>query len=323
LDGFGAVWAWGNNRRGKLGAGASGSSVNAPVRVEFEGLDGASIISVAAGENHSLALDDQGRVWAWGSHISGELGIGLIVDYYTSYPGKVPFGEDAVYIVALSAGGGRNNIALDNAGRAWVWGDYNIPDAEILYSPKKVELGTKNLPVQRIAADISSAYMMDLTGRIWVIGEAKNSNGNWYYANSPAPIPMPLPGEPLPVGIAATREVMAPDFMVLPIVITQKDNYSIGIDGSYNINARLYDEAGAAGHFYMCYGRDFSFNLDVGVYYLVIRAYWEDEAVPLNVLINPGAASGYELIGEFDDSGSPGYGYGSESECGAGAPVYY
>ena len=34
--------------------------------------------SIAAGSEHSLALDFDGRIWAWGSNGNGRLGIGTI-----------------------------------------------------------------------------------------------------------------------------------------------------------------------------------------------------------------------------------------------------
>jgi alpha-tubulin suppressor-like RCC1 family protein len=35
-----------------------------------------NVVEVAGGNSHSLAVDANGDVWAWGSNGSGELGIG-------------------------------------------------------------------------------------------------------------------------------------------------------------------------------------------------------------------------------------------------------
>ncbi|MCL2109937.1 MAG: hypothetical protein FWH20_11415 [Oscillospiraceae bacterium] len=39
------------------------------------------IISVSAGENHTMALDDEGNVWAWGDNIFGQVGDGKFTTY--------------------------------------------------------------------------------------------------------------------------------------------------------------------------------------------------------------------------------------------------
>jgi alpha-tubulin suppressor-like RCC1 family protein len=72
----GTVWAWGSNRSGQLGDGTL-TDRNAPVKVS--GLAGITAL-VATGDNywwaHSLALRNDGTVWAWGSNDSGQLGDG-------------------------------------------------------------------------------------------------------------------------------------------------------------------------------------------------------------------------------------------------------
>lgn len=68
----GTVWAWGSNADGQLGTGtAGGSDVTAPIRVE--GLSG--IIAIDAGLYHTLALRNDGSVWAWGDSEDGQAGI--------------------------------------------------------------------------------------------------------------------------------------------------------------------------------------------------------------------------------------------------------
>jgi alpha-tubulin suppressor-like RCC1 family protein len=71
LKNDGTVWAWGSNEDGQLGQGATGlDDQTSPVQVQ--GLDGAT--AVAAGQYHTLALKDDGSVWAWGSNEHGQVG---------------------------------------------------------------------------------------------------------------------------------------------------------------------------------------------------------------------------------------------------------
>lgn len=67
------VVAWGKNDYGQLGNGSNESiylSENDPVEV----VSLSNIIQVETGESHSLALQSNGTVWAWGWNIGGQLG---------------------------------------------------------------------------------------------------------------------------------------------------------------------------------------------------------------------------------------------------------
>ena len=70
LKADGTVWAWGENTQGQLGVPAS--TPRSDLAVKVAGLKG--IVAVAAGRKHSLALKDDGTVWAWGYNAQGQLG---------------------------------------------------------------------------------------------------------------------------------------------------------------------------------------------------------------------------------------------------------
>jgi alpha-tubulin suppressor-like RCC1 family protein len=121
LKNDGTVWAWGYNFYGQLGNGTfttiDPSGVNTPVQVT--GLTG--VKAVAAGGYHSLALKNDGTVWAWGYNLYGQLGNG-------TYTNTSPFGiVTPVQVIGLTgvtaiAGGGYNSLALNSDGTVWVWG---------------------------------------------------------------------------------------------------------------------------------------------------------------------------------------------------------
>ncbi len=74
----GTVLAWGYNRDGELGDGTNEDSP-APVLVkDFQDPSGrlSGVRAVAAGSVHSLALKEDGTVWAWGANDQGQLGNG-------------------------------------------------------------------------------------------------------------------------------------------------------------------------------------------------------------------------------------------------------
>jgi hypothetical protein len=71
---------WGDNGYGQLGNNTlSGSSSFTPVQAK--NLTG--VASVAAGDFHSLALRQDGTVWAWGANEKGQRGNGNQYELYT------------------------------------------------------------------------------------------------------------------------------------------------------------------------------------------------------------------------------------------------
>ena len=71
---FTTLTAWGYNYFGQLGDGSYGHNRTTPV--EVSNLDGAQLKAIAGGDTHSLALKDDGTVWAWGDNRYGQLGNG-------------------------------------------------------------------------------------------------------------------------------------------------------------------------------------------------------------------------------------------------------
>ena len=88
LDEDGRVWAWGWNWAGQLGDGTLQDREDQLVRVDMP--EGVTITYVAAGEDSSFALDEDGNVWAWGSNEFGTLGNGTTANSATPVPVSVP-----------------------------------------------------------------------------------------------------------------------------------------------------------------------------------------------------------------------------------------
>jgi alpha-tubulin suppressor-like RCC1 family protein len=109
----GSVHCWGNNARGELGNEAVGTSSRHPVVVS--GISDA--VQISAGESHTCALVESGRVACWGSNTFGQMGDGSWVS-----PVRVPVWVSGISdAIAISAGGG-HTCALRRDGGVSCWG---------------------------------------------------------------------------------------------------------------------------------------------------------------------------------------------------------
>lgn len=110
----GILFAWGDNEGGQLGIGSFGGISTTPVQV----LNISNVKEASGGVEHSLALTCDGRVFAWGSNSSGQLGNGTFID--SNVPVRVFSIDNAVQIAA----GGSHNLALKkNCFKVFAWGD--------------------------------------------------------------------------------------------------------------------------------------------------------------------------------------------------------
>ena len=69
----GEVYGWGYNGNGQLGLGNNINQLN-PQRVT--GLQGVVVTMVVCGYAHTLAVSDEGALYAWGANSYGQLGTG-------------------------------------------------------------------------------------------------------------------------------------------------------------------------------------------------------------------------------------------------------
>lgn len=90
------LWTWGHNTWGQLGQGTAG--VPNPTPTMISGLTG--VVSMAAGDRHTLIAKADGTVWVWGANDVGQLGQGTTD--MTSHPNpiQVPGITDAVAVGA-------------------------------------------------------------------------------------------------------------------------------------------------------------------------------------------------------------------------------
>ena len=117
--------AWGLNTSGQLGYDERTYALSVPVAVEQGGvLAGKTIVQVASGGEHTLALTSEGQVYAWGSNSYGQLGDNTTTSSAAPIAVNTASGISALFgktVVAIATGGG-HNLALCSDGTLAAWG---------------------------------------------------------------------------------------------------------------------------------------------------------------------------------------------------------
>jgi alpha-tubulin suppressor-like RCC1 family protein len=111
----GIVRATGRNSDGQLGRGNTNSDSNGGTG--FQAVSGlSSVVAIAAGTNHSLALRTDGSVQAWGDNLNGQLGDAMNVDRLT------PVVVQGLPPARLLAAGSTHSCAVTEDEEVYCWG---------------------------------------------------------------------------------------------------------------------------------------------------------------------------------------------------------
>ena len=173
----GTVWAWGANGFGQVGTDvADGCTVGgvvlpcSPAPVRVGALE--RVAAVAGGSRHSLAVGEDGAVWAWGLNEFGQLGVAT-----TEICGGAPCSPRPTRVtglddVAAVAAGDDYSLALKKDGTVWAWG---LNDAEQLGDGTTTNRGTPApvaglAGVRALAAGQSHALAIAADGTVWAWG---------------------------------------------------------------------------------------------------------------------------------------------------------
>lgn len=118
----GSVYSWGCNRNAQCGFKPSKDppTLCAPQLVQFETIVAPKMVKVAAGRSHSIALDEDGKVYSWGACQYGQCGI-LTRRRGGVAPPKQVEALSQVQIVDIAAGD-THTLALTGGGRVFGFG---------------------------------------------------------------------------------------------------------------------------------------------------------------------------------------------------------
>lgn len=179
----GTLWSWGNNWKGQLGHGFNAPDAWTPTQV---GTD--THWAKVVGYGHStMALKDDGTLWAWGSNYSGNLCNGSTSSWGVHLPTKIGTDTDWTDIT----GGLAHSLVLKANGSLWMCGTFNYDlngDGAAESSAAPVRLGTDSDWID-MAAGASHSIAAKADGTIWAWGDGTNGElGDGRVLVSPEPV---------------------------------------------------------------------------------------------------------------------------------------
>ena len=148
LDQDGQIWSWGSNAVDELGRPPTSDSSTDRTPGLISMPEGTKFTAVSAGDNTSMALDQDGQIWEWGFGIS-RLAI------KRNFPAGTIFTAISVQ--------GSTSMALTEDGTVWTWG--------FAKTPKRVDTSMRFTTI--CAGDSQGSFYMalDQDGTVWTWGD--------------------------------------------------------------------------------------------------------------------------------------------------------
>ncbi|MEK7078973.1 MAG: hypothetical protein AAB929_02785, partial [Patescibacteria group bacterium] len=195
------VWAWGSNAYGQLG---DGTTTLRKTPIQVSGLTNVGAIAgggdYGAISGHSIAVKNDGTVWAWGENGSGQLGDGTTTDRYT--PVQVSGLTNVLPVPTFIAGGGDHSIALKDDGTVWAWGSNAYGQlGDGTWNDRNTPVQVSGLTgVSAVAAGRLHSIAIDFYRTVWTWGDGLSGQlGNGY----------PLQNRNTPVQVSGLTNVIA------------------------------------------------------------------------------------------------------------------
>ncbi|BDR52133.1 hypothetical protein KIM372_00400 [Bombiscardovia nodaiensis] len=170
----GSLYSWGSNGDGQLGIGSTTNQSIPQVIALPAGVT--KFVAISAGYSHTLALGDDGNIYAWGSNDNGRLGDGTTTQRLL--PQKVQLPVGLAKFTAISAGG-YHSMAIGSDGKAYAWGwaalgqlGNGTADYLLHATPGVVQLGLPNgVQVSQISAGDQHSFAIDSEGKLHAWGD--------------------------------------------------------------------------------------------------------------------------------------------------------
>ncbi|MFN3968569.1 T9SS type A sorting domain-containing protein [Flavobacterium sp.] len=163
----GTLWAWGNGQFGQLGNGIFNSATPNVTQVGTAN----DWVEVSAGNRFSLAIKNNGTLWAWGWNNTGQLGLNNLIDQ--NLPIQVGTANDWLRIDA----GDQHSLGVKTTGTLWAWGNNTsgqLGDGTNTNSLIPIQIGTLNNWLL-VSAGVNHSIATDNSNFLYTWGD--NTNG--------------------------------------------------------------------------------------------------------------------------------------------------
>mmetsp|Transcript_19224 Transcript_19224/g.59166 ORF Transcript_19224/g.59166 Transcript_19224/m.59166 type:complete len:402 (-) Transcript_19224:32-1237(-) len=237
-----AILTWGDGTDGQLGhypfstSGLMKQYLELSPR-ELEGLP--ALRDVACGQNHTLAVDDGGRVWSWGKSDYGKCGHGDDKDCPEPKIIEALAGVD----VAAVACGETHSLAVDSDGRAYSWGwggswisgggQLGHGDRDHRYAPELIAGALESATIASVSAGEAHTVFLTDDGEVWTCGageHGRNGNGGSSDVLAPEPV-LALDDTEVVEARAGSAFTVARDAAGLVHVWGRNDQGQLGLGG--------------------------------------------------------------------------------------------
>lgn len=167
LDWNGEVWTVGHGYQGQLGHGSI-QFLHEPKKIENSVTNMPKITRVAAGENHTILLDENGEVWFFGWAARCQTG-------KRSYLQNTPRKIQEIGMVRAIAAGNNHSVLVDENGCVWTlgigeFGQLGHGDQKNQKTFKKIQSVSEMLRFVDTACGAYSTFLIDDTGAVWSFG---------------------------------------------------------------------------------------------------------------------------------------------------------
>ena len=190
----GNLYTWGDNTHGQLGHDDTGTPA-AAAAVASDPRQPAGYVQASAGGSTTLAIDQQGRLWAWGRLADGT---------DTTTPTRIqPAGTADTYRFTHTSTGRNHSVATGQDHRTWTWGDNTQGQLGHTTGTPTQPTAIPGLNTTLTATGGDTTIAIDTNGDTQAWGD--NTNGQAGHGDTnptPAPRKVAIPPQPTPVSLA-------------------------------------------------------------------------------------------------------------------------
>lgn len=171
--------------------------------LEVPGLTG--VVSVAAGDRHSVALRSDGTVWAWGDNGQRQLGVPSNTSPTSTSPVQVP-GLTGVMSIAAGA---EHSLAVRSDGTVWSWGANGSGQLGTTPTEPSVQVVPGVRGVNKVVSAGTYSMALAADGSVWAWGDNSSGQTGGTAASSVTPAPIP--------GLSGIRSLAAGRFHAMAV----------------------------------------------------------------------------------------------------------